>query len=156
MTENRRRDVEECQEKRCIGDEAKAAGKYLVAQELSRFVEDSLKSILCTLYHNTQSGICLVVYSVVEKVMLDRLRNSVIGETLDTHIAIFFDTDAGTDRLSKELLASSSFITPMATFIRLETNNSIADQNTVMAMTSVMESVAAVEAYGSIVDESPS
>lgn len=46
------------------------------------------------------------------------LRKEVIGDTLDSHIARLFDTDADSDRLSKRFLFSSTFMGPIATFVR--------------------------------------
>lgn len=39
--------------------------------------------------------------------MLELPLKNVVGETLDTHIAKFFDSDAATEGLSKRLLISS-------------------------------------------------
>lgn len=50
--------------------------------------------------------------------MLDLLRKYVIGESLDAHIAKFFDDDAAAKEFSKRLLAPNSFIEPIATFVR--------------------------------------
>lgn len=48
--------------------------------------------------------------------MPDPLRKDVTGETLDAHLAKLFDTDASADRLSRDLLTSSSFMALIATF----------------------------------------
>lgn len=50
--------------------------------------------------------------------MLDQLRKDVIGETLDTQVARFFDTDAAADRCSKKLLVLCPFEAPVVIFVR--------------------------------------
>lgn len=52
--------------------------------------------------------------------MLELLYEDVICDTLDAFIAKFFDTDEASDRLSKQLLTSSSFMTPIAKFYNVQ------------------------------------
>lgn len=54
--------------------------------------------------------------------MLDQLRKDLIAKTLDAHIPNCFDTVVAADGLAKRLLASDSFLAPIATFVRCETN----------------------------------
>lgn len=84
--------------------------------------------------------------------MLDQLRQYVIGETVDVHIARFFDTDATAVRFLKDLLTSSSFMVPFVTFVRRKTDLAVAGQNTVVAKVSKKKPVAVMEAYGDIIE----
>lgn len=77
--------------------------KLHVADVLVTLVEESSDDLLRMSYHNTQCWTRSVLYKAVEQVMLDLLHNDVIGETLQSHIAKFFDTDAAANLLSKKL-----------------------------------------------------
>lgn len=68
--------------------------------------------------------------------MMGELREEVIGETLDAPIGKILDTDVAANRLLKKLLTSRSFMRPIATFIRHNTDSAIAVQNTVLAKAS--------------------
>lgn len=94
--------------------------KYLVTEKLMALVQESLDDILRPSYNNARSEIRLVVNNVLEQVRLDLLRKAVLCEMLDAYIAKFIDTDAAADRLWKKLLTSSSFMVPIATFVRLK------------------------------------
>lgn len=50
--------------------------------------------------------------------MLDLLRKDVNEDTLDVHIAKFFDTNAAADRLLQRLLSSITSMAPNAAFVR--------------------------------------
>lgn len=80
----------------------------------------------------------------------------VIGETLDSHIAKFFDSYVATEWLSKQLLILSSFMAPIATFVRRKTRINLSNENKVFAKSSKMEPVAATEACSNIIEEPPS
>lgn len=45
-------------------------------------------------------------------------RMEVVADTLDAHIAQYFNTDVATDKLSKRLLTSSAFMAQIATCLR--------------------------------------
>lgn len=47
--------------------------------------------------------------------------------------AKFLDINADFDRLSKELLISSSFMAPVAKFVQCKTDTALKDTNTVIA-----------------------
>lgn len=108
-------------------------------------VQESLDDSIRMSYHNAQSVIHLVEYSVMEPVLLDLLCNDVIDEIVGAHKAKCFYTDAAADRLSKELPTSSSFMVPIATFEQRKTDSAIVDRNIVLAMASKKEHVAATE-----------
>lgn len=57
--------------------------------------------------------------------MLDVLCRNVICNTIDAHIANYFNVDANADKLSKRLLNSSSFIAPITTFVRLQADTTL-------------------------------
>lgn len=95
-----------------IAQEVKSAVKGMITTEWSSKIKEPLGDILRTSCHNSQSGI----RSVVENVMLDLIHKEIIGETLDSYIANFCDTNAAAELLSKRLLASSSFMNAIATF----------------------------------------
>lgn len=59
--------------------------------------------------------------------MLDLLCKGVIGEKMDTCIAKFLGTDAAAKWFSRTLLTSSSFMAPIATFLRSKTDTVRAD-----------------------------
>lgn len=101
-----------------ITREVKYAVKQLVTTKLSTMVEESLDDIMRTSLRNAQTSILSVVYNVVEKVILELVRNNVIRETLGTQPVKFIETDAVSEGLLKMLLASSSFMEPIATFLR--------------------------------------
>lgn len=66
--------------------------------------------------HNAKSVTPSVVYSVIQQVKQDMVRRDVIGERLDAHIAMLLDTHAAAEGVCKRLLASRSFMAPIATF----------------------------------------
>lgn len=96
-----------------IAREVKSAVKDLVANELSTMIEELLDDILRKSLQNGQMDIRAVVYNTVDQVMLDVLHTDVNGDTLDAHIANFFDTDAAIDRLSQRWLTSNPFMLPI-------------------------------------------
>lgn len=98
------------------------------------------------LYNEAQTDIRSVFDSVVEQVMWDLKPKDVIGETLDAHIANFFDTNAAAEGLSKRLLASSPFMVPIATFMRRRTDTALKENNYSTAFVSI-EPVDTVQTY---------
>lgn len=78
--------------------------KQLITEGLTTLIEKMLDDILCTSYHNSQNEIRSVVYTVVQRVVLDILQKDGIGETMEDHIVRLFDTVAVADRLWKKLL----------------------------------------------------
>lgn len=90
----------------------------LVANELLTIIEDLLDDILRKSIHNAQVGITSVMYDIDEQVVVELLHKDVDGDTLDAHIAKFFDIDAAADWLSKNLLTSRLFMASMATFLK--------------------------------------
>lgn len=151
-----RRDVQYNPEDRCIGDEAKTVVKHLVTKALTILVEELLDDILRTSYNNTPRGICLVVSIVVEQVVLDVLREEVIGKTLDVHPAKPFDANGSNDKLFKNILTLRTFMERIATFVHRETYSATANQNSEVAKTSTMDLVAATDAYRNNIASSPS
>lgn len=99
-------------------------------------VEDLLDDILRLSYNHAQNGIRSVLYSIVEKVVLDRLFEEVTAETLDTQLVKLLDTSAAANRLSRKLLTSSWFMSTTATFIRRETVSAIAGPDILMTKAS--------------------
>lgn len=81
--------------------EMKSTVTELVANRLSIMIKKFLEERLSASFKNAQSSIESVVYKVVEQVVLDLLRKEIMGETMDSHIAKLFDTDAACDRLWK-------------------------------------------------------
>lgn len=66
---------------------AKVALKQLIADAFWKLVEETQDELLHTFSNNAQIGPFLVVHDVVEQVLLDLLRQKVIGETFDGLIA---------------------------------------------------------------------
>lgn len=91
-----------------------------------------------------------VVHNVNMQVMSDFLHENIIYKALDAHITKFFDTSSATSRLSENVGKSSSFIVPISTFVRGETNSAIADQycNSQGVRKELMEDI---EAYGHMI-----
>lgn len=105
-----------------LREEAKVDVKKLVLQELTKLVEEALENILRLSYHIAQSDIWSAVYNVVEQVKLDLLCKRVIDKTLNGQTAKLFRTKTAADRISKNLLPSSLFMEPIATFLRCKTD----------------------------------
>lgn len=78
-----------------IAREVKSAIWELVANEMVTTVEEALDDFLRKTLCNARSGVRSVIYNVVKQSMLDLLCQDIIGETLDAHMAMYFDTDAG-------------------------------------------------------------
>lgn len=91
-------------------------------------VEEWLDDILHRSDHNAQKRIRLVWRSVLEQVMRELCRQSVNGRILDAHISKFFDTNVAIDRISKTLLASSSFKVPIATYVQRGMGSTVVSQ----------------------------
>lgn len=81
-------------------------------------VEESLVDILRRLLINEESGILYVVHNAFEQVTLNVVRKEVIGDLLDAHIEISFNAHVPVHKLLEKLLTSSSFMAPIAMFIR--------------------------------------
>lgn len=62
-----------------IAPEVKYAVKGMLANQLSKMVEESLDDVLRKTLHNAQSSISFVVYNVIAHVMLDLLCKKVIS-----------------------------------------------------------------------------
>lgn len=88
--------------------------------ELLSMAEDSIDDIHKTSFHNAQSSIQSVVDNVVQYIVLDLLREYVIREMSDGHVSNFIDIYAVATGFSKRLLAFSSFMAPIATFVRVK------------------------------------
>lgn len=65
--------------------------------------------------------------------MLDLLAKEHNEETLDAHIANFGDTGEASDRLSTRRLTSKTFMEPIATLMRRETDVAVEGKNYSMA-----------------------
>lgn len=109
--------------------EVKSAIKKPIENELMTMVEGSLEDILRTLLHNAESGTRSVVYIVVEQVMLALLRKKVVRDTLNADIVNYCNTDVAANKLSKRLMTSSSFMTPITTFVRQKMDTAMESKN---------------------------
>lgn len=69
-----------------------------------------------------------VVYNVVEQLMLDFLRNDVIGEVLHAHMAKFVDIDEAVGGSRERLLTSNFLMAPIGTFIRCKRDIAMEDR----------------------------
>lgn len=87
--------------------------------------EKALDDVIRKTILNPQSGVRSVVYNVVEKVVLDMLRELVIKETLGAHIAKYLEIAAAAGGLLKRLLTSSSLMAPTATLNRRKTDTAM-------------------------------
>lgn len=65
--------------------------------------------------------------------MLDLMRKEVMQETLDAHVAKLFGTGAAADWLSKRLWTRSSFMEPIATFVRHKKGTTMEDEKYINA-----------------------
>lgn len=83
-------------------------------------VREALDDYLPEGFRNAQNGVRSVVYDIAEQVILHRLREEVIKETLVIHITSYFDMDEATEKLSKRLLTWTSSIARIATFSGVE------------------------------------
>lgn len=54
--------------------------------------------------------------------MLDMIRKESTFETLDMHLVIILDFEALTNKMSKELLISNGFKTPLETIVKCKKN----------------------------------
>lgn len=88
----------------------------LVAKKQSSMIEKSLDDILQDSVHIVLCSIPSALNNVAEQVMLDLLCKSVIGATLDRHIANLVDTVAAADTVSNNMLVCT-FMTPILTFV---------------------------------------
>lgn len=103
--------------------QVKSVMKRLVRNEMVTKVEEVLYYALRKVIHNLQSRARSILSPVLEHVMLDLLGKEVIPRPLGSHITEFFETGPAAKGLSERLLASSSFMTPIATFIRGESDS---------------------------------
>lgn len=87
--------------------------------------------------------------------MLDKLCKDVVGESLNAHIAKFLNTDAAADVFSKRSLISSSFMAPIATFLRRKTDTAMEDKKYSTASTSE-EPINTVQAFNENSESLPS
>lgn len=117
VTKNLCRNVEDCSEERHVGDEAKAAVKQVLPDELPTLVEESLYDVLRSLYQSPHSATGSVVLSVVEQEMLDLFHKEDIDEILKAHKAKFIGAYRAAERPSKKFLTLTSFMAPITTFV---------------------------------------
>lgn len=99
-------------------------------------VREMSEGIPRTSFHNARNRIHSVVYNVVEQVMLDLTRKDVHGGMLDAHVARFFDTDAVTEVILNRLLASSSIMETIKTFLSRKTENERDEEKYIFTCTS--------------------
>lgn len=84
-----------------IAREVKFPFKKLATTKISTMVKEKLDEILRTSFHNTESSLRSVDYNVVEPVALDVVHKGNIEETLDAHMAKFFDSNAAARRVKQ-------------------------------------------------------
>lgn len=84
--------------------------KELVSNETAKMVERASDEVLRDTLRKAQNGFGAFVYNVVELVMMDLLRRDVIGDTLDAHVARFFEKDEAAEGLWKRMFTSTSFM----------------------------------------------
>lgn len=97
---------------------------------IAKMIEEVLIDVLHKTFHNPQTGVRSIVHNVLELEMLDLLRKYVIGKTLDAHIAKFSDKDEAAEGFSNMLFTSTSFMTPIATFVRGKSNTAMEEKIT--------------------------
>lgn len=107
---------------------------------------ESLEDTLQSSFNDTQTSLRSLLNNIVEKVVLDRLRNEVIGKMLDAHIVKMFYTHATAERLSKSLLSSSSFRASTATFVTRKRDAAMEDKKYTSTFAS-KELISNVETY---------
>lgn len=96
--------------------------RKLGANKMAAMVERALGEVLRKTFNITQRGVRSVVYNIVEQVVSDPPRTNINGEMLDVHITKCFETDEATGGLSKRLLPPTSFMEPIATFVRAKSD----------------------------------
>lgn len=111
-----------------IAKKLKSTGKDLAIIEMSPMIGEH-----CTIYYTSPCISCKEAFyqsckSGLSKVHFDLLREGVMRDKLDAHIAKFFDPDAAADRLSKRSLTSSKPMGPIAIFARGKTDTAIEDK----------------------------
>lgn len=79
--------------------------------------------------------------------ILNLLRNEVIGKPLDAHVAKFADAEVAANVLPKRMLISSYHMAPLPTFVRRKTDSAIADKRIVSRKAPKKEQVPDVETY---------
>lgn len=81
-------------------------------------VKEPLDDLICKALHNAQNGVRFVLHYVIEQVMLCTIRNDVIGEIRDDHVANYFKSDPAADELLERLLTSTSFMQLITRLVR--------------------------------------
>lgn len=85
---------------------------------LLTIISGLLNDISRTSLHNSKCGLRLVLYIVIEQRVVDLFRNEVIRKTLHAHAASVLQAGEAHESLSKIMLTSSSFMVPIAIFVR--------------------------------------
>lgn len=112
----------------------KSPVKELVGYEMATMVEESLHDVLKKTFHNAQGGVQYVVYNIDDQVMLDLPSEEFIGETSDSHITQFLETDETAEGLLKRLLTFTCFIAPIVTFLGVNPMKQWSTRSTVSSM----------------------
>lgn len=104
-----------------IADQVAHMEKQIVAKEVTTFVEDSFHEIMHCLYATSRTGVCSVIYIVVEQLICDLQPREVMHEVFDKHIAKYFGTSDAADKISLKLLFTNMFMGSIAMFIQWRT-----------------------------------
>lgn len=78
---------------------------------------DSSEDILQGTYEKAHKGAHSVVYKVVEKIPFDLLRQKVMDEILDNHIANYCHNADAAEKICGKLLSRNAFMEPIAASI---------------------------------------
>lgn len=87
------------------------------------------------------------MHTLVQQVVWDLLRKNVSRETLETHTAKFFDTDAEANKLVNNLITSHALLGPMATLVKRKTSAAIEEEKPEIALASKNDQIKATETF---------
>lgn len=112
-----------------IPTKTKRSADEMIANEIMSRNDKELDLACQSATLSSQGRICTVVYDVFEQVLLDLIRQNVLGEKIDKRISNNLEVGISAKTISNKLLANHAFMTPVAAFVQRKATESVANQH---------------------------
>lgn len=109
-----------------VAKQASRTTEHLLAKGITRLVADSLDELLHCTYEKVHTGNRSVFYSIVKQIHFDLLHEKLMDQSLNKHIAEYFDTSETAEKAGEKLLSANAFTAAVAALIPCRSSKAVA------------------------------
>lgn len=106
-------------------------------------VQEAVEPLFCASTLSAQGGVRTIVYDAVEHVITDQIKTVLLGDTINNHVAKFFEAGKTSKGLGKGLLCYDKFLAPKLSIVQTQTMEAITDQQSLDVLGSMSMAVSA-------------